>query len=218
MGNTLNGNNGEFIKRKIIFAPPPHDAVVSVTSVKNNVIVDSAEIVELGFVLVKGYLNKSIEYNTANRGMLKKLMGNEEKSEEKDSDKEVKVKEEQKDSDKEVEVKDEQKDSDKEKEKEKDKEKDKKKNKKEVVCESMMPEPQAMAIDGVVRHTTMWIPYDILVKVDGARVGDSVTEASVEIKPLIDNKLVEELVEDGLIVGAITNDVINVSITVKQKR
>lgn len=188
MGYQLKGSNGEFIKRKIIFAPPPHDSVVKITEIKDDIIVESGEVVENNFVLVKGYLNKSVEYNTANKEFLNKLMGNNH---------------------------DEKKEDDKKDDEEK---KDDKKRKKEVICELTAPEPQAMAVDGVVRHTTVWIPFNVLVKVEGAKIGDKVSVEKPFLQPLNIKNVINEIIEEGLIVGIMVNDVINVVVTVSEAR
>ena len=75
----LRGSNGELVKKRIIFAPPPQDAVVRINCTKEDLVVECAEVIESGdFVVVRGYLNKSIEYFTTNKGALVRLMGKEE--------------------------------------------------------------------------------------------------------------------------------------------
>ena len=194
----ITGSNGELIKKKVIFAPPKHDGIVQITERKDDVIIKNAEVVQNGdYVLVNGYLNKSIVYNTTNKAQLNKLMGNEKEEENKkneDSDKN--------DSENEEQGKDDKNNKD---------DKNKKDDKKGVQCESINSELESMAVDGVVRHTTVWIPFEILIYTKGAVEGNTVTVDKPVIKSLYKDK---EILEDGLIVGTIINDLITVSVKV----
>ena len=182
----LTGSCGDLIKKKIIFAPPEKDAVVKITDRKNEIIIESAQVVQNGdYVLVKGYLNKSIIYNTTNKDQLKKAMG---KEENKDKNKEEN------------------------KEENKDKNKDEnKKGKKGVQCESLIPPLELVAVDGVVRHTTVWMPFEVLVFVEGASERDTVSVENMTIKSLYTD---DEVVEDEFIVGILVQDVINIDVVV----
>ncbi|MBP3930824.1 MAG: hypothetical protein J6D47_14835 [Peptostreptococcaceae bacterium] len=135
------------------------------------------------FVIVRGHLNKSIAYLTTNKGALNKLIGKEEKHDDKKDD---------------------------------DKKDDDKKGKKHVSCEPVCPEPQCMAVDGVIRHTTVWIPFETLVSVEGAQVGDRVRIESLTVEPLYKNNRIHEIIEDCLIVGMTINDLIQVSVIVDE--
>lgn len=182
----ISRSNGELIKKKVIFAPPPHDAIVKITDRKDDLIIESSEVVQNGdYVLVKGYLNKSFIYNTTNKALLNKLMGNEEGKDEQQDNDECDGKE--------------------------DKDKDGKKEKKEVKCESLTPNPECMAVDGVVRHTTVWIPFEVLVHVPGAEEGYKVAvHPEPTVKALYKD---DEIIEDGLIIGIVVNDVVTISVT-----
>ncbi len=190
MGYSLKGHNGELIKRKIIFAPPPHDAVVKVANIKEDIIIENAEVVEgCDFVLVRGHLNRSVEYLTTKKEALKKLIGKDHK-----------------DDCKKDEEHDNKKDDD-----------DDKKPKKEVICEPVCPEPKCMAVDGVIRHTTVWIPFEILINVEGSKPGDKVIVECVSIESLCKGNRVNEIIEDDLIIGISINDIINVRVRVEEE-
>ena len=186
----LKGHNGELIKRKIIFAPPPHDAVVKVANTKEDVVVENAEVIYGGdFVLVRGHLHKSVEYLTTNKEALKRIIRKDDKPDcKKDED---------------------------HKHKNNHDDDDDKKPKKEVICEPICPEPRCMAVDGVIRHTTVWIPFEILVNVECSKPGDHVVVECVSIESLCKGNKVHEIIEDDLIVGVAINDIINVSVRVE---
>ncbi|WP_373598596.1 hypothetical protein [Paraclostridium bifermentans] len=186
MTTRFKGSGGDLIKKKIIFAPPEKDAIVKITDRKYEIIVENSEVVQNGdYVLVKGYLNKSITYNTTNKDQLLKLMGKESNKEEKKEENDESNKEEKKE--------------------------ESKKPKKGVQCESLVPPLDLIAVDGVVRHTTIWIPFEVLVYVEGAREEDKVNVESKTIKSLYKD---DEVVEDELIVGILVHDVINIDVTV----
>lgn len=181
MTTRFKGSGGDLIKKRIIFAPPEKDAIVKITDRKYEIIVESSEVVQNGdYVLVKGYLNKSITYNTTNKEQLEKLMGKESNKEES-------------------------------KENQEENKEENKKPKKGVKCESLVPQLDLIAVDGVVRHTTIWIPFEVLVYVEGAREEDRVIVESKTIKSLYKD---DEVVEDELIVGILVHDVINIDVTV----
>ena len=178
----LVGSGGDLIKKKIVFAPPEKDAIVKIADRKNEIIIESSEVVQNGnYVLIKGYLNKSITYNTTNKDQLKKLIGKEDKKEENKDEK----KEENKD--------------------------DNKKDKKGVKCESLLPKLELVAVDGVVRHTTVWMPFEVLVYVEGATEEDTVIVENKTIKSLYTD---DEVMEEELIVGILVQDVINIDVAV----
>lgn len=158
----LKGSGVDIIKKKIILAPPDKDAIIKITDRKDEIIIESAEIVKNGdYAIVKGYLNKSITYNTANKEQLKKLIVNQENQ--------------------------------------------------DVNYRSLTPKLELVAADGVVRHTTTWIPFEILVFVKGASEDDKVIIENKSIKSLCDN---DEEVEDKFITGILVQDIINIDITV----
>ena len=198
MANVLRGNNGELVNRRIIFAPPQHDAVVRVSNIKEDIIVEQVEVIDGGdFVLVRGHLNRSIEYLTTKKEELKKIMKKDDKHDDKHDDK--------KDC----------KDDGKGNQENNDKEQDKKR-KKEVICEPINPEPRTMAIDGVIRHTTVWIPFEILVNVQDSRPGDNAVIESISLDNSYNGNGVQEIMEEDLMVGVATNDLINVHVRVEQ--
>lgn len=187
MGYPLNGISGELIKRKIIFGAPEKDAVIKIGNTREDLILESAEVVEGGnFVFVRGYLNKSVEYFTTNKDKYNKLRGKEEKQ-------------------------DEETDSKNENENE-----NKNNNKQQVQCQLMCPEPQSIAVDGVIRHTTVWIPFEILVSVEGAKMGDKVVVDMLEVESLFKGSKMQQILEEELIVGIILNDFINVKVVVEE--
>lgn len=158
----LKGSGVDIIKKKIILVPPDKDAIIKITDRKDEIIIESAEIVKNGdYAIVKGYLNKSITYNTANKEQLKKLIVNQENQ--------------------------------------------------DVNYRSLTPKLELVAADGVVRHTTTWIPFEILVFVKGASEDDKVIIENKSIKSLCDN---DEEVEDKFITGILVQDIINIDITV----
>ena len=185
----LKGHNGELIKRKIIFAPPPHDAVVKVANTKEDIVVENAEVIDGGdFVLVRGHLHKSVEYLTTNKEALKKLICKDDKH---DCKKEEHGHKNDHDDDHD------------------------KKPKKEVICEPICPEPKCMAVDGVIRHTTVWIPFEILVNVEDSCPGDCVVVECISIESLCKENKIQEIIEDDFIVGIAINDIINVCVRVE---
>lgn len=182
----LIGSGGDLIKKKIVFAPPEKDAIVKITDRKNEIIIESSEVVQNGdYVLIKGYLNKSITYNTTNKDQLKKLIRKEEKKEEN-------------------------KDENKEENKSENKEENKK-DKKGVKCESLLPKLELVAVDGVVRHTTVWMPFEVLVYVEGSTEEDTVIVEDKTIKSLYTD---DEVIDEELIVGILVQDVINIDVAV----
>ena len=92
------------------------------------------------------------------------------------------------------------------------------KDKKEVECDSLEHHPEAIAVDGVARHTTVWIPFEILICVEGAKLGDKVVVEYVKIKTLCKGKQIQEIVEDNLIIGALINDFIDVYVRIEYER
>lgn len=183
----LEGFNSELIKKKVRFGPPPHDGIVKITGRTDNLIIESAEIVQNGdYALIKGYLNKHIVYHTAKKDKLMNLVGEDNQQNDKNESKE-------------------------EKSENKENKNEKKKDKHGVICESMDTELECVVIDGVVRHTTLWIPFELLIHVPGAHEGDIVTVKETSVRALYRD---DEVVEDGLITGIIINDVVNVAIGV----
>lgn len=183
----LKGHNGELIKRKIIFAPPQQDAVVKVSNTKEDIIVENAEVIDGGdFVLVRGHLHKSVEYLTTNKEELKKIIHKDNNN--------LNEEYEYKNNDAE----------------------DHKQIKKEVLCEPIFPEPRCMAVDGVIRHTTVWIPFEILINVENSKPGDTVVVEFISIESLYKGNKVHEIVEDDLIVGIAVNDIINARVRVEK--
>ncbi|MGL5506960.1 MAG: hypothetical protein ACRDB0_03565 [Paraclostridium sp.] len=181
----LEGCNSELIKKKVRFGPPPHDGIVKITGRKDNLIIESGEVVQNGdYALIKGYLNKHIFYHTAKKDKLMNLVGEEDQQKNENKN---------------------------EKKEDKNDKKEDKKDKHGVKCESMEPELECVIIDGVVRHTTLWIPFELLIHVPGAQEGDTVTIKETSVKALYRD---DEIVEDGLITGVVINDVINVTIGV----
>lgn len=157
----LKGSGVDIIKKKIILAPPDKDVIIKITDRDNEIIIENAEVVKNGdYAIVKGYLNKSITYNTANKEQLKKLIGNQEE---------------------------------------------------DANYRQLTPKLELVAADGVVRHTTTWIPFEILVFVKGASEDDKVIIENKSIKSLYNN---DEEVKDKSITGILVQDIINIDITV----
>ena len=75
--------------------------------------------------------------------------------------------------------------------------------------------PQCMAVDGVVRHTTVWIPFEALISVEGAKLGDKVRVEGLTIESLYKKSKIHEIMEDCLIVGVVINDVIQITVCVE---
>lgn len=201
MGYQLKGCNSQLIEKRISFAPPPHDSVVKVINTKEDWAIEYSEVIESGdLVLVKGYFNVIVQYLTTNKGVLNKLMGKVEKQEEKQEEEQVHQGKERQ--------------AKENKEENESEEKAKPKHKKPVLCEPIEPEPQCMAVDGVVRHTTVWIPFEILVNVEGARPGDEATVTGLTMEKLEKKCRTPEIIEDDLIVGIYVNEVINVNVAV----
>lgn len=158
----LKGSGVDIIKKKIILASPDKDAIIKITDRKDEIIIESAEVVKHGdYAIVKGYLNKSITYNTASKEQFKKLIGNEED--------------------------------------------------KDVNYRTLSSKLEIVVADGVVRHTTTWIPFEILVFIEGASEDDKVIIENKSIKSLCDN---DEEVKDKSITGILVQDIINIDVTV----
>jgi hypothetical protein len=84
-----------------------------------------------------------------------------------------------------------------------------KEEKKGAKCESLAPE--CVAVDGVVRHITTWIPFTSVVQVNGALPGDNVEILSVEVL----DPLQEDVIEcDNFIIGITEKDIVKIKVRV----
>ena len=178
----LNGHNGVYINRRILFAPPPKDIVAKIKDIRQEIVVECAEVIESGkFVLVNGCFIKTIEYFTASKDMLNQDTEDEKQNKDEDDEKD-------------------------------------KKEKREVECDLLGYHTEAIAVDGVARHTTVWIPFEILISVEGAKLGDKVIVEDVKIKSLYKEKQVQEILEDNLIIGVLINDFIDVYVRIEDEK
>lgn len=179
----LNGHNGVYINRKILFAPPEKDIVAKIKDIRQEIAVEHAEVIEGGnFVLVNGCFVKTIEYFTARKDILNEDEEDENQNQNKDKD-------------------------------EKDEE-----DKKEVECDLLEYQPEAIAVDGVARHTTVWIPFEILIRVEGAKLEDKVIVEDVKIKTLYTEKQIQEILENNLIIGVLINDFIDIYVKIEGEK
>jgi hypothetical protein len=190
----LEGEVTELIERKILFNPPKHDVVIDIGDIIKTVKVTDTKVLN-DYVVVSGFLNKSVLYRTAKIQDGKEFLGEEEEEKDKKDDKDNKG------------------DNDKD-DKDKDKDnKDKKdgKDEKGAKCESLVPE--CSVVDGVVRHVTTWIPFEALIRVDGAEPCDEVEVVYAKVLDPLEGKYIE----DGkCILGLIEKDVIKIKIRVKR--
>jgi hypothetical protein len=159
--NAENLNNGrvigkgigqELIERKIVFNPPKKDVVVELISIDKEVKITDAE-VGMNSVIVNGFVHNSIMYKTINRPHGDKDDNKDGKDNDKDN-KDGKGEEGGKEDNKKDENK-----------------KDENKNEQtRPSCEILTV--GAVAVDGVVRHTTVWIPFKSYIHIKGVRRGD----------------------------------------------
>lgn len=241
------GEVRQLIEKKILFNPPKQDVVIGVGEILKTVQIKDTDVFP-NYVVVNGFLNKSILYKTAKRPDAEQFMGEEEPEEmdengereregnrdNRDNDRKEKYNNKSRDlyrgEDKEdkKEEKENNKEEDKNKENNKDDKKednkgdknngdknkgDKKEDKKGAKCESLAPE--CAAIDGVVRHITTWIPFESLVRIDGALPGDDVEIVSVEVL----DSLQEDIIEcENFIIGIIEKDIVKIKVKVTRAR
>jgi hypothetical protein len=229
------GEVRQLIEKKILFNPPKKDVVIGVGEILKTVQITDTNVFP-DYVVVNGFLNKSILYKTAKRPDAEKFLGEEEpeemdengeregnkekgnnkyrdlyRGEDKEDNKENKNKENNKDNKKEDNKEGNNKEgNNKEGNNKDDKNKEEKKGAK---CESLAPE--CAAIDGVVRHITTWIPFESLVRIEGALPGDVVEVLSVEVL----DSLEEDIIEYGnFIIGIIEKDIVKIKVRVTRAK
>lgn len=164
----------ELIEREIIFDAPKKDVVLKVINIQDQIEVKDIKVGN-GTILVSGYLNSYILYTTAKRPPSEN--NNQEKSNENSNNSEkngyVNM-QNNKNSDN----------------------KNKNKNKKEQPKPSCGVVDDNIAVDGVVRHTTVWIPFKSFIPASEAQEGDvcSVTSSAVldDLKSIAVNPIYED--------------------------
>ncbi|MFT8315080.1 MAG: hypothetical protein ABF633_12680 [Clostridium sp.] len=146
----------ELIEREIIFDAPKKDAVLKVINILNEIEIKDIKVAS-GTILVSGYLNSCIMYTTMKRPQGEK--NNQEKSNENSNSSEkngyVSV----------------------QNNKSSENNKNKSKNK-EQAKPSCGVVDNSIALDGVVRHTTVWIPFKSFIPALEAQEGDICTVTS----------------------------------------
>ena len=157
------GLGQELIERKIVFNPPKKDVVVELISIDKEVKITDAE-VGINSVIVNGFVHNSIMYKT-----IKHHHGD--KDDNKDNDKDNKNGKGEEAAGEENNKENKKNDNKKDDNKKDDNKKDDNKNEQtRPSCEILTV--GAVAVDGVVRHTTVWIPFKSFIHIKGARRGD----------------------------------------------
>ncbi|AGK98433.1 DUF3794 domain-containing protein [Clostridium pasteurianum] len=169
----------ELIEREIIFDAPKKDVVLKVINILNEIEIKDIK-VAAGNVLVSGYLNSCIMYTTTKRPQGEK--NNQEKNNENSNNSE-------------------QKNGYVSIQNNKNSENNKNKNKnKEQAKPSCGVVDNSIALDGVVRHTTVWIPFKSFIPALEVQEGDicTVTTSAVldNLKSLSINPVYEDKDED----------------------
>lgn len=201
----------ELIEREIIFDAPKKDAVLKVINVLNEIEIKDIK-VAAGTVLVSGYLNSCIMYTTMKRPQGEK--NNEEKNNENsdNSGKNGYI--------------------DVQNNKNSENNKNKNKNKEQAKPRCGVVE-NSIALDGVVRHTTVWIPFRSFIPALEVQEGDicTVTSSSVlnnlkslSINPVYEDEYDEESTisimrgeeEQKFIKGIVNKTLIELTVDIKR--
>ena len=165
----------ELIEREIIFDAPKKDAVLKVINILNEIEIKDIK-VATGNVLVSGYLNSCIMYTTTKRPQSEK--NNQEKNNENSNNSE-------------------QKNGYVSMQNNKSSENNKNKNKnKEQAKPSCGVVDNSIAIDGVVRHTTVWIPFKSFIPALEVQEGDICTVTSSAVLDNLKSLSVNPVYED----------------------
>ena len=166
----------ELIEREIIFDAPKKDAVLKVINIQNDIEIKDIK-VAAGSILVSGYLNSSIMYTTMKRPQSENN-NNQEKSNENanNADKNGYVNVANGKSNE-------------------NNNSNKKKNK-EQAKPSCGVVDNSIALDGVVRHTTVWIPFKSFIPAAEVQEGDSCTITSSAILDDLKSLAVNPIYED----------------------
>lgn len=166
----------ELIERKIIFDAPKKDAVLKIINVQDEIEIKDIKVTS-DTILVSGYLNSCIMYTTMKRPPVEN--SNQEKSSENSNKSEspgyVNMQ------------------NNKSNENNKNKESNKNKEEPKPSCGVV---DSSIALDGVVRHTTVWIPFKSFIPAQGVQEGDvcSVTSSAVldDLKSMPINSIYED--------------------------
>lgn len=212
------GLGQELIERKIVFNPPKKDVVVELISIDKEVKITDAE-VGINSVIVNGFVHNSIMYKTIKRPHGGKQDNKDDKDDDKDK-KDGKGQEGQGECKKDDNKKD-------------DNKKDDNKNEQtRPSCEILTV--GAVAVDGVVRHTTVWIPFKSFIHIKGARRGDIAEVLSATINdndcllgelPIYEEderggaqsiQVVEGVEQQQFIEGIIDKNLIRIAVLVKR--
>ena len=149
------GEGQLLVERKIVFNPPDNDVVLGVETVSKEAQVTEVELAQ-DIAIVRGMLYKNIIYKTVKREDVEKALNLEkEGNDESNENKEANENNEKNES-------------------------NENNDKKGPACESVMPE--SIAIDGVVRHTTVRIPFEFIIDLPGAMPGQNYEVVSTMIK------------------------------------
>lgn len=201
--------HNELVETDIIFEPPKKNEVVDVLEVCSGVGLFCAEVIHDDLALVKGYIYKSIMYSTANKEELDKFNnfqkeqmgisrdnieeGYEDVCNSHPSSNNLSFKKEKHQDEKSHDGKD----------------KDcKDKDGKDKECKERN---NYVAIDGVIRHTTLSIPFEAYIYIHGVTTNDELI-AELEFVRNSDGK--DIIMEGGKIKGLKETDVVKVSVTV----
>jgi hypothetical protein len=147
----IQGEGQLLVERRIVFNPPDKDVVLGVETISKDVEVTEVEIAE-NIAIVRGTLIKNIIYKTVKREDMEKALNLEKEEEEENNEGNEAEAENSEAKNSEA--------------KNKENNEDNNNNRKGAACESVMPE--SIAIDGVVRHTTVRIPFEFIIDLPGA--------------------------------------------------
>ena len=233
VGTTL--THHELVETDIVFDPPKHDEVLDIISVNNSGEILNAEVKHDDFVFIKGYIQKTITYSTAKKPEVDKLnefknlyqdeyMDDNEECEGKSSlcrgpegkdekDKDGKDKDGKDKDGKDKDEKD--KDGKGKDEKDKDgKDKDEKdKDEKDKDGKHRKDDLKPVKVDGVIRHSTILIPFEFSIHMDGAREEDIPTATFGFAKTSEGNSVLKE---KHRIKGISESDVVKIIVTLNK--
>lgn len=161
----------ELIEREIIFDAPKKDVVMKVVNIQNDIEIKDIKAAN-GTILVSGYLNSSIMYTTMKRPQTENNNKGKSNENSNDSEKNGYVNTQ----------------SDKSSE-------NNKKNKEQVKPRCGVVD-NSIALDGVVRHTTVWIPFKSFIPAPEAQEGDSGTVISTAVLDNLKAMAVNPIYED----------------------
>lgn len=202
------GTHQQLLESKVIFDLPPKDAVIELGNIKRVVLVNNVEIID-DAAIVNGYLHMSIVYNTVNKKDLKNNKdnsSNKEKNEKNDQNEQNEQNEQDgQNENSNASSKNDTQDryanyrsyyvgwkqsassrDQNDNKKNKDKKSDRSSKKQGDSKDNKSQKNEQIVVDGVVRQSNLWIPFESIIFVPGATKGDSfqVVSSNVETEAI----------------------------------